>query len=96
MPTRRPPHQDANEAPDGERTPTPLAFVGRSVAEQPPSERPCVPLAPGSDRPLGDGEPADESAEPWADPNVEQFLRISAQVLRRKQINRSVNGEEGQ
>lgn len=83
---------DAN---DDELRQTPPAFVTGSVAEQPPSERLCVLPAPGSDRPLSDGEPAEESAAPWADPNVEQFLRISAQVLRRKQANPPVNGDEG-
>lgn len=32
----------------------------------------------------GDG---DEGEERWSDPNVQQFLRISAQVLRRKHLH---------
>lgn len=67
---------------------SPLASIGRD-------ERPC---GPEDERERGDldGDPAEVRAEPWADPNVEQFLRISAQVLRRKQISQSANGEEGQ
>jgi len=32
----------------------------------------------------GDG---DEGEERWSDPNVQQFLRISAQVLKRKHLH---------
>src|SRR5688572_360432 len=44
------------------------------LADPASSERTCASLA---------GE-ADSNAEVWVDPNVEMFLRISAQVFRRK------------
>ena len=94
MPTRRHPLQDASEPDGGERAPTPLTFPPQSVAEQAGSEHPYERRLAGTDPVPARGEFAEASTDCWTDPNVEQFLRISAQVLRRRQANNSKNGGE--